>query len=230
MIEGLGKKTLIASLILNVTLIVVGAIGFNFMQGVLGKTMGQLFERRADAFAATKIENPDVLFLGDSITHEGSWSEYFPGLTVINRGIGGDTVQHLLDRFENIAPLRPEKLFLMIGINNLNSGDDTDHILSLYRQLFGRFDREMPKTRIYVQSVLPTNSEWIFTIDREDVATLNTFLKREAVKRGYTFIDLESVFADASGQLRTDRSNDGIHIGGDGYRAWSDFIDSYVRE
>ena len=44
------------------------------------------------------------------------------------------------------------------------------------------------------------------------------FLKNEAVKRGDAFTDLESMFADASGQLRTDRSNDGIHIGGDGYR------------
>ena len=230
MIARPAKMALIASLLLNVLLIVVGAIGFNFMQGVLGETMGQLFERRVDAFAASRIENPDVLFLGDSITHEGSWSEYFPGLTVINRGIGGDTVQHLLDRFENIVPLDPEKLFLMIGINNLNSGHATEEIIALYGELFDRFDREIPDTRIYVQSVLPTNSEWIFSIDLNDVATLNAFLESEAANRGYRFVNLDPVFADATGQLRTELSNDGIHIGGDGYRVWSEFIDTYVRE
>lgn len=60
---------------------------------------------------------------------------------MLNRGIGGDTVQLLLDRFDNIAPPRPEKLFLMIGINNLNSGDNTNHIISLRGELFARFDR-----------------------------------------------------------------------------------------
>ncbi|MYK83340.1 MAG: hypothetical protein F4024_12345 [Gammaproteobacteria bacterium] len=230
MIGRLGKKTLIASLLLNVVLIVGVGIGVLVVQGTIDEVTQNLFDRRADAFAASKTENPDLLFLGDSITHEGSWPEYFPGLTAINRGIGGDTIQHLLDRFDKIAPLNPGKLFLMIGINNLNSGHTTDEIIPLYGTLFDRFDREMPGTHIYVQSVLPTNSQWMFSIDLKDVATLNAFLETEAAVRGYRFISLDSVFADSTGQLHTDLSNDGIHIAGDGYRVWSEFIDKYARE
>ena len=81
-----------------------------------------------------------------------------------------------------------------------------------------------------MQSVLPTNSQWMFSIDLKDVATLNAFLETEAAVRGFRFINLGSVFADSMGQFRTDLSNDGIHIAGDGYRVWSEFIDKYARE
>ena len=118
----------------------------------------------------------------------------------------------------------------MIGINNLNNGQSTDETIQLYGALFDRFDKEIPNTAIYIQSVLPTNSDWMFSIDLEEVATLNRFLESEAATRDYRFINLDSVFADSTGQLRADLSNDGIHIAGNGYRFWSEFVDSYVRE
>ncbi|MEM8988728.1 MAG: GDSL-type esterase/lipase family protein, partial [Pseudomonadota bacterium] len=197
---------------------------------LINTSLSKMSERRIDAFEASKIDAVDVVFLGDSITHEGMWSEYFPGVTVLNRGIGGDTTEDLLERFEGVAALKPAKLFLMIGVNDLNNGGAPDEIIPRYRDLFDRFDREIPETAIYVQSVLPTNDQWVLPASLKDVRALNDYLKTEAAARQYQYLDVAALFADADGTLRKDLSNDGIHLSGDAYPIWRDFVSPYVEE
>ena len=45
-------------------------------------------------------------------------------------------------------------------------------------------------------------------------------LRQHADERGYQYIDLHSVFVDAKGALKSDLSNDGIHLLAPGYRLW----------
>jgi lysophospholipase L1-like esterase len=81
-----------------------------------------------------------ILFIGDSITDCGRRDRAMPfgdgyvsqarslllarypelRLRVVNRGIGGDTTRHLLDRWErDVLAERPDWLSLMIGINDV---------------------------------------------------------------------------------------------------------------
>ena len=93
-------------------------------------------ERRAGSFENSKVSKVDVAFLGDSIAHEGLWSEYFPDKTVINRGVSGDTVADVINRLPDVAPLRPEKLFVLVGINDLNKGWSVNELVGDYARLF----------------------------------------------------------------------------------------------
>src|SRR5919199_5547543 len=70
----------------------------------------------------------DVLFLGDSITHdwEGrgkeAWKERFEPLKAANFGIGGDRTQHVLWRItkgKELEGIHPKVVTLMIGTNNM---------------------------------------------------------------------------------------------------------------
>ncbi len=63
---------------------------------------------------------PDVLFIGDSITHfwdtEAIFDEYG---TIVNRGIGGDVAENMAQRFyADVVQLEPKVVVCMIGFNN----------------------------------------------------------------------------------------------------------------
>ena len=64
--------------------------------------------------------NADIVFAGDSITSNGNWSEYFPEIAVCNLGVAGDSVEELNYRINMVEKLNPQKIFLMIGVNNIS--------------------------------------------------------------------------------------------------------------
>jgi lysophospholipase L1-like esterase len=222
------KRLLIGlSVVLN-TLFIGGSIALwanldNFIDSFLQSNRDRL-ESQFELFTAQPAQ---VVFLGDSITQGGRWSELFPGTGAVNRGIGGDTTQDVLNRLEQIYPLQPQQLFIMIGINDLNRGFGPEVAIANYTTLFNNIDEKLPQTRVYLQSVLPVNDTWP-NADNTNVPTLNTVLAKEAQTRGYTFVDLTPAFSASDGQLRAELSNDGIHLLGAGYAVWQEQIQALV--
>jgi len=182
-----------------------------------------------DQYNVLSDRSAEIVFVGDSITFGGNWHEWFPYTNAVNRGIGGDTTQMVLDRFHQVTSLKPKKLFLMIGVNDLNSRLGADHAIANYKILFDLIDKELPETKVYVQSVLPVNDDWLLA-DNTDIPKLNDALKDHAETRGYQYIDLHSQFSDSEGMLKKDLTNDGIHLMGKGYSLWHDNINEYVYE
>ena len=227
----LKKAVLPISLGLNV--LFIGGIAFTAPKAIatiqsFERVISTFVERRLDAMEASQVERADIVFLGDSITHEGMWDEYFPDHVAVNRGVGGDRVQQVVARFDDVAKIQPAKLFLMIGVNDLNSGASTDSIIDQYEILFGLFEEHIPDTEIHIQSVLPTNEEWFFSISLNDIGILNAFLISAAKERGYEYIDVASLFADDDGYLDPSYSNDGIHLAGEAYRLWANLLRPYI--
>ncbi|MEM8987952.1 MAG: GDSL-type esterase/lipase family protein [Pseudomonadota bacterium] len=223
---------LIVSLLVNAALIGGGAFaGFKLYGAVsnFGDMFEKFLERQNEAYAATTIETADAVFLGDSITYEGLWEEYFPETIVVNRGVMGDTTQDILNRFDTIPQLNPSKLFLMIGINDLNAGMAGEDVIARYKVLFDRFENELPQADVFIQSVLPTNDEWDGGYEQSQILALNTFLKAETKARGFQYMDLHPKFVNENGELRRSLSNDGIHLTHKGYALWVDEIRPYVE-
>ena len=114
--------TLLAiSVIINAVLIGLAVYGVSQIPRVMKAIVASMTRRQKDSWAASKLKSADIVFLGDSITHEGSWEEYFLECQTVNRGINGDTVQGVIDRLPDVLALEPKKLFLMIGVNDLNN-------------------------------------------------------------------------------------------------------------
>ena len=67
-------------------------------------------------------------------------------------------------------------------------------------------------------------------IGRESVVTgLNEKLRKVASDNGAVFIDLWPALSDpATGKLQKQFTNDGLHLTGAGYRAWTNAVRSYV--
>ncbi|SFF35206.1 GDSL-type esterase/lipase family protein [Sunxiuqinia elliptica] len=193
------------------------------------------WERRASLFENLPTSKKDIIFLGNSITDGAEWAELFDNPRVKNRGISGDITSGILDRLDPIVKGKPAKLFLLIGINDVSRGISVDSIVGNIRLILERIQLESPKTRIYLQSVLPVNdafdnfkkhaSRWAM------VPEINVELKKLASEKQLIYIDLFSHFTDASGaKLNPDYTNDGLHLMGEGYLKWKKLIESHVNK
>ena len=76
----------------------------------------------------------DVVFLGDSITYKSSFEQQFPDLVICNLGVCSDTIKAMNMRVGTLETLKPEKVFLMIGINSLRT-NDLDECIEDYKDL-----------------------------------------------------------------------------------------------
>ena len=96
-----------------------------------------------------------TIFFGNSLTEMWDVNYYFNDSTILNFGITGDFSEGLLKRCSTIINLKPEKLFIEIGINDMIEKISLDEICDNYEQLIIRIQQESPHTKIYIQSNFP---------------------------------------------------------------------------
>ncbi len=166
----------------------------------------------------------EIVFLGNSITENGDWNELFKNKNIVNRGIGGDVCFGLLNRLDEVLASQPKSIFLMIGINDIGRSVPVDVIALKIQEILQRIQQRSPKTKLYLQSVLPINEEVIWydymKNKSKQIVLLNEQLKNIAVKENIRYLDLYTWFADENGQLLPAYTADGIHLSAEGYLHW----------
>lgn len=172
---------------------------------------------------APMIEPGGVVFVGDSITEGFPLADAFKGENVINRGIGGDVVDGVIERLDvSVGALHPSKVYLMIGINNLSWATPDiplEDFLARYEILFEGLRREAPDASIYIQSILPGRSgSWSAANSR--VLDVNEGLREMAEEFGCHWVNLHPHFCDDEGLLREEFAADGVHLTISGYLQW----------
>ncbi|WP_343517856.1 GDSL-type esterase/lipase family protein [Sphingomonas sp.] len=158
----------------------------------------------------------DVVMAGDSITAGGRWGELFPGMSILNRGVGGDMVTGLAKRTDEILAHRPRVVVVMIGVNDLLSGNTARQILPVYGSLLAKL--RAGGAQVIVQPVLCGTR--CSDEQRVELAATNRALPALAARHGARFLDLRPDFDDAKGVVRGELTWDGLHFTGAGYRAW----------
>ncbi|MCG2611980.1 GDSL-type esterase/lipase family protein [Flavobacterium sp. SM15] len=187
-------------------------------------------QNRLITFKSEPIEKNQIIFLGNSITEFGNWQELLHDKTILNRGIAGDNTFGVLKRLNEITEREPNKLFLKIGINDISQNIPADVILENISAIIVKIKEQSPKTKIFIQSILPTNknSKNVFPDaynKNEVVALINASLKKTAKKNNATYIDINSLLKDSNGELDTKYANtDGLHLNELGYKTWAEFL------
>ena len=172
------------------------------------------------------IKTGQILFLGDSITDWCNFSELLP-FPVINRGIAGDTSAGVLNRLDEVISLRPRKLFLLIGTNDIAQGLDTGIIAGNIRQIITRIHDGTNGTKIYLQGVFPTRGNDPRPNVR--IQELNAKLQGIAHESGCTYIDLYPLLL-IDGELGQQYTVDGLHLTGAAMAKWMEFLRPYLDE
>ncbi|MDE7133842.1 MAG: sialate O-acetylesterase [Rikenellaceae bacterium] len=202
---------------------------------LFGQKYSTFYHQRASLFDELPVCTKDIIFLGNSITNGGEWCELFDNKHVKNRGISGDITQGVIDRLDAVVKGRPAKIFLLIGINDLARDIPADTMVANIGTIISTIKSSSPRTRIYVQSILPVSERFgMFsghTRHRRSIADINRKIEELTRNEGVTYIDLYTHFADpADGGMKSEYSNDGLHLLGKGYILWANIVAPYVKE
>ena len=176
------------------------------------------------SFIEEHVRESRVVMLGDSLIDNAKWTDLFPLEEISNHGVGGDTTADILDRIELIYKAKPEKVFIMIGVNDLYKKNNIDDIQSNYKNIVNQLNEN--NIKVYIQSTLFVGHEQYYI--NEKVMRLNKILEKFAsTSELITYIDLNEALGNDL-YLNEEYSYDGLHLNGKGYKIWRDIISSYI--
>lgn len=193
----------------------------------------QMYMQRKETFRENPLTKGQIVFLGNSLTHGGSWDKYFPDQKPANRGISGDNTLGMLGRLHEIIDARPTKIFLLAGINDISLGRSNDKIMTGIKSMIYQIKAGSPETEIYVQSLLPINNSFgIYSrLEKKEkqIEKLNKELKKFCEKEKITFINLYPHFLESKRTLNAKYTMDGLHLNDDGYAIWVKQLETYIK-
>ena len=188
------------------------------------------YEQKVTQFRMLPDTPSEIIFLGNSITDMGEWAEIWQNPKVKNRGISSDLTYGVLNRLDEVVSSKPAKVFIMIGINDIARNIPDSIILSNHTQIIQHIKKASPETQIYLQSLLPTNSSFTpfknHQNKTEHILAVNKGLRDLARDERITYVDLYSIFTDATGKLSEKYTNDGLHLTGPGFMLWKELLSS----
>ncbi|MCD8080901.1 MAG: serine hydrolase [Bacteroides sp.] len=199
------------------------------------RTYTEHYYKRVEQFRLEEPIRPDeIVMLGNSLTEGGgNWSKRLGKKRIRNRGIAGDEALGIYDRLYQILPGKPQKLFLLVGANDVSHDLSTDSIVSLITQVVDKISSGSPETQLYLQSLLPINESFgrykRLTGKTSQFPEINQRLEALAAQRSITFVNLYPLFTEPGTDiLRKELTNDGLHLTEEGYRIWSKALKPYL--
>ena len=203
--------------------------------------------KRINNFKENPIGRNKVVFLGNSITNglRKHFSQ-FNRSDIVNRGIDGDISLGVLERLNEIIYYKPKAVFILIGINDFFNDltkmpEVTPKFVS--KNIFNSakiIKKGSPKTKIYLQTILPINTQQYQDKLKKDTGNSYYWLEpgfeinineqiietNEILRNNDTFqvIDLHPLFIDKNSIMNKEYSTDGVHLNKLGYQKWIDII------
>ena len=174
----------------------------------------------------------DIIFLGNSITAGTDWAELLGNPNARNRGISGDVTYGILARLDEVTEGKPAKVFLLIGINDIQHNTPDSIIIANYRKIVQTIKTNAPGTKIHIQTLLPVNNTFTqfknhYNKD-EHIAAVNEGIRKIAAEEKVTCIELNKAFQDAEGKLDKKYTVDGLHLVAEGYKVWAAILKPYL--
>lgn len=163
--------------------------------------------------------NIDIIMLGDSLIARGEWDTLLYPKKVINLGHDGDTTKDVLSRLDLATDVHAQCIYLMIGINDMNSYKSLDKIFEDYVEILKELEKSSSK--VIVQSILYTQMKSF----NKKVKELNIKLKEYCTKNDLVYIDLNKALSQDE-SLLNDFTTDGLHLT-KAYIAWARELRNY---
>lgn len=191
-----------------------------------------------------KRMRPDVVMIGDSITHfwygppeatvqngPAAWQSVFKGMSVLNLGFGWDRTQNVLWRLRQgeFDGLHPRWVVIEIGTNNLTGtpharASTPQEIADAIIAICDEVQRRSPESHLLVMGIFPRGAKADDPL-RAPIAQTNQLLTRRlAQSPSITFLDIGKKFLTPDGTLPVSLTPDGTHPSEEGYRVWADAL------
>ncbi|MDE6890421.1 MAG: lysophospholipase [Lachnospiraceae bacterium] len=176
----------------------------------------------------------EILFTGSSLMEQFPVNELLMtrGMrqVVYNRGIGGFTTEDMLRNMEEMVfALKPRKIFINIGTNDIGSqGYRLEKLMENYGKIITQIRERLPEAEIYMMAYYPVNEtdklpegEWAKTMfltrTNENISIANKAVEEMAGRMGCHFINVNQGLTDEAGKLKKEFTVEGIHMYANGY-------------
>jgi lysophospholipase L1-like esterase len=176
--------------------------------------------------APPQAGKPRVVFFGDSITDGWPLNEYFSDRDFLNRGIGGQITSQMLARMQaDVIAHKPVAMVVLAGTNDIARGVPLEVIQNNLTMIATLADAH--KIKPVFASILPVHDyhkakdpslERSLRRPMASIRRMNEWLLAFCQKRGYPYLDYFSSMLDASGSLKAELAEDGLHPNAAGYR------------
>jgi lysophospholipase L1-like esterase len=194
---------------------------------------GKWIARHESFIAEAKQNQPEVVFLGDSITDawrtdgQAIWAERFAPLKAANFGIDGDRTQHVLWRMQHggFDGLTPKVIVLMIGTNHTPKGrNTTPEVIEGITTVVNGLRAKLPDTKILLLAIFPRGQKGDPV--REQLQVINAAIAKLDDGKWVKFLDINSKLLQPDGTLSENIMPDLLHPNVHGYQIWADAIQS----
>lgn len=182
----------------------------------------------------TKEIDDNYLFVGDFHTLDFNFDDFdYHYVKVSEEDL---TVVRLLeDLNEKIYKYNPSKVFLQLGIVDLDEERSVEEIIDKYREVIDKILENRPYAEIYVESVYPINKDLEEyddkildeDIENDDIVLLNKKLEEMCKAKKIKYIDLFKVLSK-DGKLKDDYTDNGVKLNKEAYDAIEKEIEKIV--
>lgn len=181
-----------------------------------------LEEQQEALLAKYQERNPQaqtggLVLAGDSLTEFLPHQKLAVDGPIYNSGIRGIGIAFLKAHVKDlILDLKPSRLVLLIGTNDLMFGMAPESLAEAIRELLDIIQAELPTCDIYLQSLYPRQDsiQWGPALT-DEVEVANLYLRNLT---GITYIDLHSQLTTPDQTLNPDYTRDGVHLTMAGYQ------------
>src|SRR5947208_6204863 len=222
------------------SLLVIGSLAVSAHAGdnPAAKPLERDIKRHKQFLEIVKQGNPDVVFLGDSITQgwegngKNAWQKHFAPLKAINLGIGGDQTGHVLWRLTEggeFETIRQKVVVLMIGTNNTGNKEHTaERIAGAISEIVKTIHKKSPETKVLLLAVFPRANK---------AGELNTKIpeinkiiaKLDDGGKTVKYLDIGEKFL-VDGKMAKSVMPDYLHLSTRGYEIWAEAITPTLNE
>ena len=199
--------------------------------------------RHAEILRIKKEVDPEVVLVGDSITHmwggmpvepnrqngKTSWAGLF-GDRALNLGFGWDRTQNVLWRIDHgeLDGISPKFAIVHIGTNNLagtknHQAGTPAEIAQGIDAVVGRLKRKLPGAKIILMAVFPRGANAAHPL-RKPIQQINGELAGIACKHGVPLLNIAGDLLDGDGNFPRELARDFLHPSEAGYKVWAEAL------
>lgn len=191
-------------------------------------------ERHQELLRQAREQQPDLVLLGNSITHywsgtgdfrsqrgKASWEQKVAPLNALNMGMGYDRIENLLWRVYHgaLEGYQPKKIIVTIGINNIFDGSG-DQIPDGIATLIDAIRERQPRAELVINAIFPARNE------EATIAAINRRIAHIAKSKNVRFNDFGKLLLGKDGKINRELCPDGVHPNAKGYET---IVDAFLR-
>lgn len=213
--------------------------------GRLEKDMYDWDQRHAAVLAEKDAIKPEIVMIGDSITHfwggqpvepkgnrgAKAWNDLFGERKVLNMGFGWDRTQNVLYRIKEgeLDGLSPKLVVIHIGTNNLSTSKNAptntpEQVVEAIGAIIGAVKGKCPEAKIVLMGIFP-RGEKADNPFRAKIGTINKELASiYGNKPDIVYLDITAKLLNPDGSMSKDIMGDFLHPTEKGYAIWAEAL------